>query len=171
MKEQVRLDWSTASEQNNTGFYIERRMGNAPWSVQGFVPTAAGAGNSETLLNYQWSERNTLPGVSQYRLRQVDLDGKALFSEVRLVKGLAQEGVLQVFPNPTQDGSIRVVVNGQNNPVDIQLVDMNGRIVRQVLNTTGNEIRISGLSSGIYTLRVRMRETSTIVSTKVMVQQ
>lgn len=171
LKEQVRLDWSTATEQNNTGFFIERRNGEAAWTVQAFVPTAASGGNSESLLNYQWSERNTLPGVSQYRLRQVDLDGRAAYSDIKLVKGMQQEGLIQVFPNPTQDGSVHVVINGQNNPVDIQVVDMNGRIVRQVLNTPGNEIRISGLSSGIYTLRVRMRETSTIVSTKLMVQQ
>ena len=69
----VRLSWVTATETNNDFFTIERSINLKDWEVLGFVD---GAGNSSRPLHYSFTDFNPLTGVSYYRLKQTDYDGK-----------------------------------------------------------------------------------------------
>ncbi|MBK5286128.1 MAG: hypothetical protein JJE25_12070, partial [Bacteroidia bacterium] len=44
----VLLKWETATEQNNSGFYIERNSSNGTWEQVAFVPSGAAGGNSSS---------------------------------------------------------------------------------------------------------------------------
>lgn len=71
----IDLFWATASEQNNKGFYIERRIldENTDWSPIGFIK---GYGNSSLVREYNFTDREIMSGKTyQYVLRQVDIDG------------------------------------------------------------------------------------------------
>ncbi|MEQ1678779.1 MAG: hypothetical protein ABL876_18935, partial [Chitinophagaceae bacterium] len=86
----VLLKWETSTEQNSKGFAVERNLGGDNWQEVAFVPSQAVGGNSSSLLSYQHIDQNTAKGISQYRIRQVDLDNKSKFSEVRSVRGSDQ---------------------------------------------------------------------------------
>ena len=92
-KDHILLDWATAVEENNAGFYVERNTGaDATWSELGFV--AAGE-------EYRFADRTALAGVDYvYRLRQTDLDGRVEYSELRRAR-LSEGAALSLFPNPT----------------------------------------------------------------------
>lgn len=166
----VLLKWETATEINNYGFALERNV-NGSWQEIAFVPSQATNGNSDQALVYTYNDLNNAKGISQYRIRQVDFDGKNKFSDIRSVRGDGQGGKLIVFPNPTQDGRINVVFEDANVTRDIALIDMSGRVVKQVRNISNNNITLDNLVSGMYTLRVVVPATGEQTVQKVVVNK
>src|SRR5262249_24022771 len=100
----VNLKWSSASESNNFGFEVQRLIGTGTWQTISFVSSQATGGNSSSELTYTFTDQNTSKGVSQYRIKQVDIDQRAKFSEIRAVRGLGQMGKTIVYPNPSFGG-------------------------------------------------------------------
>ncbi len=153
------LQWETELEINNSGFAIERMMGNNKWIQVSFIPSAVLGGNSSSNLSYSFTDPNSNKGVTQYRIRQVDLDGRALFSDVKLVRGDVQKGKITLYPNPSADGNVNIAFDNKEAIRDITVTDMFGRIVKQLRGNTGNTMRIENLLPGIYMVRVVERET------------
>ncbi|MBI5858147.1 MAG: T9SS type A sorting domain-containing protein [Sphingobacteriales bacterium] len=151
--ENVNINWSTAFETNNKGFFIERKAAEENWQQMGFVSSKADNGNSNELIQYQFSDYNTLKSVSEYRIAQMDLDGKISYSDIRMIKGYGQSVKLLVFPNPSPDGQINVVMENINTATVLQLIDMNGKVVKSWANIINNKIVMEGIKSGIYILR------------------
>ncbi len=71
------LHWSTASETNNKGFYIERSRDDVDFDTIGYVAAASPSG-----ANYSFTDTVTLPGINYYRLHEVDNAGNSLYSNV-----------------------------------------------------------------------------------------
>lgn len=168
-KDKAELAWTTAMESNNKGFIIDRKDGNADWQRMAFVPTAAINGNSDVTLQYHYADPNYSKVVSQYRIGQQDINGKTAYSDIRLVKGIAQEARLLVFPNPSPNGQINVVLENSMANAVLQLVDMNGRIVKTWNHAEGNSLAIEGLKSGMYILRAYTGNGNESISVKVLV--
>lgn len=91
---QVELKWTTALEENNLGFEVERSKDGISFDKIGFVD---GAGNSVQIKNYNYLDNNQI--AAYYRLRQVDLDGKFSLSNIVFVSGSNQDK-LRAYPNP-----------------------------------------------------------------------
>lgn len=154
----VILKWETASEQNNDGFAIERNT-NGSWQQLAFVPTQAPGGNSGNTLSYQYDDLNTIQGMTQYRIRQVDLDGNYKYSEIRSVRGEEQTAKTIVYPNPSNNGKVNVVFEETKGVRDVSLIDISGKVVKQWNGISNNNIQIDNLSPGMYNLRVVIRES------------
>ena len=84
----VALKWTTAMESNNLGFEIQRLVGTGTWQAISFIATQAGGGNSSSDLTYTYTDQNSTKGISQYRIRQIDIDGRSKLSEIRVVRGV-----------------------------------------------------------------------------------
>jgi len=89
----VQLEWTTLSETNSQGFYVERRPKNAGSykTVSDLIP---GAGTSLEEHRYQWTDTKVTNGNYNYRLKLVDLDGGVSYSSAIYV---AVSGVLDVW--------------------------------------------------------------------------
>lgn len=99
-KDNVHLNWLTATEMNNFGFDIERRTnGKDDWTKIAFV---SGNGTSVVPVHYEYYDLDLQPGSYEYRLKQIDLDGSFEYSGiVSTVVGLPETFTLhQNFPNP-----------------------------------------------------------------------
>jgi hypothetical protein len=100
-KNTITLSWSTATEVNNYGFEIERASTELgmKWKTIGFVQ---GHGNSNSPKNYSFTDSSPLSGKEQYRLKQIDFNGKYEYSDVVEVVMQAPANFLlkQNFPNP-----------------------------------------------------------------------
>jgi hypothetical protein len=102
----VQLNWSTASETNNMGFEIERKVfspqfpvSNSEWNIVGYVD---GKGTTTEIHNYSFTDQNVVAGTYAYRLKQIDFDGTLNYSnavEVDL-NGLSTFSLEQNYPNP-----------------------------------------------------------------------
>jgi hypothetical protein len=147
----VRLDWSTASEWNNTGFTIERSNDSRSWSVLGFVPTKAENGNSAATIQYQANDEQPQTGINLYRLKQEDKDGKFTFSEVRQVVIDAAQ-TISIYPNPVTD-KINFSISDGTPITEVRVYDMNGKVVLQT-NAVHNSISMASMASGTYLVEV-----------------
>jgi hypothetical protein len=167
----VGLTWVTTFEENNSGFELQRSLGSGGWEVVTFVATKAPNGNSTENLTYTYTDMNSFKGISQYRLRQIDIDGKSKYSEIRAVRGEGQVSKTLVYPNPSFDGKIKVVFEDVNGSRDVSLIDMNGKMVKQWNGVTANNLQFDITTPGFYNLRVINRETGEQTIEKIVVNK
>ncbi|MFO0485815.1 MAG: T9SS type A sorting domain-containing protein, partial [Sphingobacteriia bacterium] len=139
------LSWSTTREVNNKHFELERRPeGQTAWKR---VTTIDGVGNSSTLQRYGHLDQGLLDRSYYYRIRQVDFDGAAIFSNTILLSrdGGAENHIGDAYPNPNNgEFQIPVVIT---RPTTINL---------KLLNALGQEVWSSQmqLAAGAYNLPV-----------------
>ena len=169
--DKANIQWQTAMEASNRGFYVERKTGTQDWVNAGFVPSQAQNGNSNSLLTYTFNEINVNKGITQYRIRQVDIDGRNKLSEIRTLRGLANFAKTIVYPNPSMDGKVSVVFEEAKSIRDLILIDMNGKVMQQWRGISNNNHQIENLQSGVYTLRIIDRETGDQVNEKIIVNR
>ena len=99
----VTLNWVTATEINNLGFEVERKMKNQEWTTIGFVE-GSGTTTEQQIYRYD-DDYSVLPyeGTVLYRLKQVDFDGTFEHSEQVAVDVTFIPNkfyVSQNYPNP-----------------------------------------------------------------------
>jgi hypothetical protein len=155
----VAIKWETAQEENNKGFDVQRKLANGGWQTVAFVETKATRGNSGLPLSYEFTDLNDAKGISQYRLRQVDLDGKQTYSQIRAVRGEGQKGKTIIYPNPSGDGKVNIVFENVNSTRDVSLMDVSGKTLKQWKGVTNNNIQIDNLNAGFYSVRIVNNET------------
>jgi hypothetical protein len=149
----VELTWATASELNNDFFTIERSSNGVNYQVLNEV---TGAGNSDEVLNYKYTDDLPLPGLSYYRLKQTDYDGQFEYFNAKSVTltGLFEDKI-QTNPNPV----INIVhLQGfSGNPKKVRLLNIHGKDVtgRVSIITNSNDLSIDLclLEPGIYFLK------------------
>ena len=96
----ILLDWTTATELNNLGFEIERKVENEEWRIIGFVE---GGGTTTEIQNYSFPDDLFGVTISKlfYRLKQIDFDGTFEYSdEVEVIRTPEEFSLEQNYPNP-----------------------------------------------------------------------
>lgn len=148
----VLLEWQSASEQNNAGFHVERSYDGSRWTDIGFV---AGKAAGTEIQDYSFLDEKPLSVRNYYRLRQMDLDGKAALSNVI---SIAQQhaGQMRVFPNPVSKGQLHLLLpENTEEEVIVQLFRPAGQLLRTAsLRPGANLLDITSLAPGIYYLKV-----------------
>ena len=170
-KETVHLTWKTAMELNNSGFDIQRKMGNGEWKTIAFMFSQANSGNSSSTLSYEYNDVNPTKGTSQYRLRQVDIDTRSTLSEIRSVRGLEQASQSLIYPNPSTDGKVNIIFDDHSSRYNITISDITGRVIKQYQNIADNSLLVDGLQNGIYTLQITNTTTGETTVQKVIVKK
>lgn len=139
------LRWSTASEQDNAGFQIEKSTNGKDWNILAWVE---GNGNSNEVLEYTYEDEYVSVGTAYYRLKQIDFNGEYEYSDVVKVSRTGQT-ISTLYPNPTNgvlESSELVEGYTVTNTVGIVLLESN--------NPT-QTIDLSSLSPGVYILQTR----------------
>ena len=150
-RDHVRLTWLTASEQDNAGFEVWRRIeGETSHQRVGWVD---GAGNSVAVLEYGFLDPNPTERISYYHLRQYDHDGAFEDSPVVAVAGMKDHADLTVFPNPTS-GPVQLAGDVAS-ILRLEVLDQAGRTVRTP--AAAPTLDLSGLPAGTYVLRFQLR--------------
>lgn len=93
----VQLKWSTASETNNDYFIVEKSINGEIFDA---IATIQGAGNSNYIRSYNYTDKNINTQANYYRLKQVDIDGKSTYSKVIAVFTDYMGSLSEVYPNP-----------------------------------------------------------------------
>jgi hypothetical protein len=157
----ITLNWSTASESNNLGFYVERKVdGISNFETIGFV--AAKNINSNSISTYKFVDRDAqLNKINYYRLRQVDINGKEDYSKIVSISPTIEinNTSVSIYPNPIIDKAILEIISGKGE-VKIEITDMSGRSIKSwTINCTDGINYISlddtdKLNTGMYILKV-----------------
>lgn len=147
----VDLSWQTFSEQQNTGFDIERSNDGATWGKIGFVETAAPQGNSSLTLQYAFNDKSPLNGVNYYRLKQIDADGRFTYSGI-VKADITSDKLLSVYPNPVTNKLI-LASGAPRDITGITLTDFTGKTILHIRGYQ-QEIDMRAYLPGIYLLKV-----------------
>lgn len=127
--EGIILEWSTVSESNNYGFYIEKSTDNIIFTEIGFV---RGAGTSFNKNTYSYIDMDSNEaGDYYYRLRQTDNNGDYTYS-----------GIVKVTIQPPGDYELFPAYPNPFNPtasIEYSLKE-SGFVKLTVYNTLGQEV-------------------------------
>ena len=143
---QVDISWATASEINNDFFTLERTTNMREIEIIGRKP---GAGNSNTVLRYGYTDRDPHPGISYYRLKQTDFDGSYEYSDWIAVRVNPSAGneleILRLF---RQHDSVFLLLQTQpHSNLEIRVADIYGREIHHGrLQSASETARYSFLS-------------------------
>lgn len=122
----VKLVWSTASETDNAGFYVERSLDLNHWEEVQFIE---GGGNSSTVLDYETYDLNPFQGTAYYRIRQVDFSGTQEIFDPVAVTGCSVD-VFDVSVYNNGEGQVGIGISSTvDETIVITVVDMGGRII------------------------------------------
>ncbi|MBT2556815.1 T9SS type A sorting domain-containing protein [Hymenobacter sp. ISL-91] len=146
---QVAIRWETASELNNKHFVVERSRDS-----RAFVPviTRAGQGTTNAATVYNEVDRQPLNGLSYYRLKQVDLDGKTSYSSIVAVS-LLKAGEVVMYPNPVTD-QLTITMNGGTEGVSATITDLSGRTIQVQQLRADGKLNVANLKAGTYLVTV-----------------
>jgi hypothetical protein len=144
--------WSTASEKDAWYFQPEYSLDGQNWFVGDEIPAA---GNSNSLLNYEWYLDNRHYLV-YLRLQQFDIDG-VITTYGPIVLNCENENYFTLFPNPTWD-AVNIVFSSQlaGSSFSIEIQDLEGKKVfeKQFTGTVGTNLQYipTNFNPGIYLL-------------------
>jgi trimeric autotransporter adhesin len=165
MDNKAKIYWTTEQEINSSTFIVERSTDSKIW---GNIATVNAAGNTSTRRDYYVTDYSPKKGINYYRLKQIDLDGRFEYSNIRTAIFNVPYNVV-VTPNPASD-FIHVVINKSDNKnIQIQMADMSGKIIRNTIsNQSLTTINTHGISKGMYL--VKIIDEKIVTTQKIMIQ-
>ncbi len=125
----VFIHWTTASESNNAGFYLQRRTAQDKFSN---IKYFHGHGTTFSEKSYSYHDTNLTSAAYYYRLKQVDNDGSVNYSaEISVNLKPMQGGIrLSVYPNPFNSMTLINFYVNEENRVSIWVFDLLGRTLK-----------------------------------------
>lgn len=166
------LYWTTASETDSYEFIIERSANGFEFETIGTLP---GAGNSNTLKDYKFTDVNPLNGINYYRLKQNDSKGPAFSSVIAIENNV--KSVAKVSPNPSRASETKInLVSNYTTSFSIKITDCFGRVVANFNATVEENIGKTffvndfvTLTNGIYALNIYDIDNKSILSEKLLI--
>jgi hypothetical protein len=151
----VLLEWRTATELNNNGFEVQRKVAESEFATIGFVK---GQGTTTNQKEYSYTDRNLVDGNYFYRLKQIDYNGSYEYSnvievDVRLLDKFTLE---QNYPNPFNPTTTIGYVIQEKSSAKLTLLNTIGEEIAVLVNEEQDkgyhkvELNASTLASGIY---------------------
>ena len=167
----VKLEWTTASEQNNDRFEILRSSDGRSWKP---VANIKGHGTTAISTNYKAYDESPLNGINYYIIRQYDVDGHSYQSDVKFVRMQVTKSIISVYPNPAHAAINFSVANKTASNVEATLTNVNGKVVHRenFSNIPANSTNKLSLQHqpvpGIYILKLNAEGLSE--STRVVIE-
>lgn len=145
------VQWTVATPTVNAEkFEVEFSSDGRRWTTLAMLPiTAPNQGR------YQYQHNLVAGGNLYYRIKETDIDGAYIYSQIVLLRSNSTEPGFVIFPNPANNlfqVSTSYNNSGKNN---IELFDATGRKVfsKQMTNNT-EDINTSAFPNGTYMLRL-----------------
>jgi hypothetical protein len=145
------LQWITSNEVNAKSFVIEHSIDGINWQQSG---TTKAKPNSNSEVDYSFTDNKPLNGINYYRLQLINNDGTYSYSAIRIVNfnsGGSQGFVL--IPNPANDHVVIALNQVINTKANISVVNVQGQpVLEDVIgsNEQQHSLQISKLPAGIY---------------------
>ena len=144
----VDLTWQTATEVNNDYFELQRSIDGINFST---IANIDGAGNSSSILDYDYTDVGVSGTILYYRLLQYDFDGTISASKIISVR-LDKTGSapILIMPNPFSNSFTLTKMYAE--VATVSVYDVLGRLLEQKVTTEG-ELSITlgeALSNGSY---------------------
>ena len=168
----IKLEWITASEQNNDRFEIQRSADGRTWKT---IANIKGQGSTSAASNtYKAYDESPLSGINYYIIKQYDVNGHSYLSDIKFLRMTAAKSILSVYPNPAHSAINFSIANKGASNVEAILANVNGTVVHQEMfkNIPANTINKLSLHHqpvpGVYILKLKTEGLSE--STRVVIE-
>jgi len=161
------ITWRTSTEVNTSHYVVERRLeGQADFAeIPGQIKAA---GNSSAVRDYVHFDTDVeKSGMYQYRVKQVDFDGKYAYSRIVKVSHNGENSI-DLYPNPAKTTTNIQVVLSNESEVSMVMYDNAGRLVKviasaQVVKAGDNQysVDLSTVPAGVYNVVVTIDGVAT----------
>lgn len=142
------LNWATATEDNGTGFSIERSSNGVDFYEIGSV---VGKGQNSS---YTFDDAQPLTGTNYYRLRITAPGAEDQHSNVVSIQGDSRSGAVTVSPVPA-NRSLHITCNdGSLNGQAATIYNIQGQEVYHTTLSADQYVDISNWTTGIYMLKL-----------------
>ncbi|MES2773964.1 MAG: T9SS type A sorting domain-containing protein [Bacteroidota bacterium] len=155
---QVLVEWSATNEANSKHYVIERSADGRNFAP---IATVDDKGNNGNVNHYSMVDYQPIEGISYYRLKQVDVDGKFVLSGTKAVRfGKAKQ--LMIYPNPATS-HMKLDLPGSTGNLTITMTTTDGKLVYRgvgslgQINNTVNSL-LPGLTTGYYHLQLKDKD-------------
>ena len=175
----VKLNWTTTSENDNAGFEVQRLEvinQNSAWVKTGYIK---GSGIKNTPTNYSFTDSKLNSGKYKYRLKQIDYNGNYTYENLTnlVIVGIPSKfDVTQNYPNPFNP-TTKIDFNLPfDSKVNITVFDITGRELKTLINETKQagyytvDFNGGSIASGVYFYRITAQSNnqSFVVTKKMM---
>ncbi len=156
-KNQVKLTWTTETENGTKNFEIERSING---QLFGKIGTVNAANISNSTLNYTMLDNDFNRGnKNYYRLKMNDLNGDFRYSEIVVLESKSKNSI-EVFPNPVKNGLLVLQLNEEiaKEKLYFEIYNNEGKkLLSQNLikNDISHQINVSKFKPGNYTVLVK----------------
>jgi len=146
----AQLTWNTTNEINNSHFEIERSIDGSDWTTLGTVA----AGGNAIADTYTFTDEKAPAAQTMYRILQVDIDGKAMYSKITMI-------------GATVNAQAVIVATGRNitilpeklagSRLMVRVVTMGGQVLQQQSFEAASsriDLSLSTATNGIYLVQV-----------------
>jgi len=161
-KDKALLNWSVEEESSNTDKYEVLRSTNGVDFTSIATIKAFNNGGSSNIYNFTQENLSALrtKGVIYFRIKQIDKDGKFVYTDIKNIR-LNTKGILVgVYPNPIKQNTTLSFDLVENSRVNYSITDAAGKMIEayQVQGFKGSNIKTLNLgkyAAGAYTLKVQ----------------
>lgn len=155
----VLLKWNTASELNNAYFEVQRSTDGIQFKN---IAKINGAGNSEHLLHYYFTDDNPVNGLNYYRLNQIDFDGKATLTDPVSVNMGFGNLTMEIYSAPNSSNINIGITADHTSEAQLTIYNIGGKKVLEQavsLNKGANHLSLnmSDSNQGIFIATLHIR--------------
>jgi photosystem II stability/assembly factor-like uncharacterized protein len=122
----ILLEWTTSSEFNSSHFDLEKSFDGINFRK---IATKPASGNSSSLEHYNYLDREPPSEMNYYRLKMVDENGHAVYSDIKLIRNAGISQNIYILGNPFSDKISFRFAKIPQTAVKIKLVNMEGKIL------------------------------------------
>lgn len=155
-KQNIVLQWSTATEINNDYFTIERSPDQKKWDIVG---TVAGARDLSSPFNYMLTDMAHHEGTTYYRLKETDFSGNYKYEDIIDINKCEDNEAdhFTIYPNPSE-GKFKLLFNGNTSEINsINIFDAKGRNIYSSI-VFQSAIDLSDNVPGLYSIHFKTRD-------------
>ncbi len=161
----ILVEWNTANETNMSSYEVEK-------SIDGTGFNKAGTVGATGLSAYNWYDANPINGNNYYRIKMVEKNGTAKYTQVVNVKIGGTKDVFTVIGNPVKNKTVTLQMeNVQKGNYSVTVFNNLGQqVARKVISHAGGSatetVALGNIIPGSYQLSItgsNVKETVTII--------
>ena len=161
------LTWTTASEENNDYFIIEKSFDGKKYEKVGIVN---GNGNSSSKIDYEFKDSDINHKTTYYKLFQVDFNGDKKYLGVIVLTREFND--IAIYPNPAKDQLNFKFDKIDKQQYSIEYIDVTGRVVEETLMLNNSNVVKSkifeSLNKGYYIVRITDQNGNVVKTSKLI---
>lgn len=157
------INWTVSDEETNHHYELQRSLNGIDFST---IATINKNGVGSGVHDYAYTDLNIISLGSTfiyYRLKQIDIDGRSSYSDIRKINIRLRNDLITVYPNPVTEGFYVVIPGLQANTernIKLVLTANSGQVVqtREISSVQASnyyfDVKELILAAGVYSLQI-----------------